>query len=210
MPIYSICPSCNTGYDLADSLRGKRVVCKTCNDSFLVQEALRVPSAAVPAGVPVEPPLAEPVYCLTPLDGPAPYPDSPGAPPSAASAHPPSRPESDWERLPRRRPVRRAAQPAGLSAGAIVAIVVTPIAVLLVVGILVWALLVRSQDTFLDDDAWGDIPPQAPVAQPAPRPGVGPVIVVPPPRFNNPAPPRFNPPVNPPRFNPPPPRGRFR
>src|SRR5262249_35570979 len=41
MPVYSMCPTCGTGYNLDDSLQGKRVICRTCNDSFLVTETYR-------------------------------------------------------------------------------------------------------------------------------------------------------------------------
>jgi hypothetical protein len=217
MPIYSICPSCNTGYDLADSLRGKRVVCKTCNDSFLVQETLRAPSASAPLGAAASgapagpPPLAEPVYGMAPPEPPPLYPDA--VPPAASDySYPP--PGSEWDRLPRRRVRRREPQPQGLSGGAIAALILVPLAILLVLGVLLWVVL-RPRDGSFDDD-WVDVPP--PPQQPVHRPGVVPIII-PAPRINNPGP-RFNPPpVNPPRFNPPapprfnpppPPRVRFR
>jgi hypothetical protein len=84
-----------------------------------------------------------------------------------------------------------------------VALVVTPIVTLLLLGILVWVIVLKTSDDFTDD-VWVDNPPP-PAFQPAPRPGVVPIIV-PGPRIN-PPPGRFNPPPPPVRINPPP--GRF-
>src|SRR5690242_4988010 len=43
MPIPATCPSCNTSYQLADTMRGKRVRCKSCSEVFDVrdEDALR-------------------------------------------------------------------------------------------------------------------------------------------------------------------------
>ncbi len=50
MPVYTICPTCSAGYNLNDVLRGKKVLCKSCNAAFVVAEALRVPAlVAAPA-----------------------------------------------------------------------------------------------------------------------------------------------------------------
>jgi hypothetical protein len=199
MPVYSTCPTCTTGYNLDDSLRGKRVICQTCNGTFLVQETL---AATAMAGAAAPIPPAPPQYDLIPPQVPPPVPSMPhpAQPAPTAYAQPPD--HEDWDRPVRRRRSRGPAHGSGgLSAGAIVAIVVTPIAVLMV-GLIIWWAVAASRaasDPWLDDDDF---------AQPQNGP-----VVVPPARFNNPPPPvRFNnpPPVrinNPPpvRFNNPPP-----
>lgn len=38
MPIPATCPSCNTSYQLADTMRGKRVRCKSCSEVFDVRD----------------------------------------------------------------------------------------------------------------------------------------------------------------------------
>src|SRR5262245_47426888 len=53
MPVYSMCPTCGPGYDLDASLKGKRVICKTCNDSFLVTETYRG-APQLPVAYPVQ------------------------------------------------------------------------------------------------------------------------------------------------------------
>jgi hypothetical protein len=204
MPVYSICPSCNTGYDLDDALRGKRVICQTCNDSFLVQETLRAPAAlAVPVAVPAPNPPAAPLPLPTADYYPVPY-DYPEVLPATPPGHDPqtaSHPE--WDRLPRRRSTGRPPQERGLSTGAIVALVLIPVGLLVALTV-VLVIALTPRNSF---DDWRDdrIQPVRPIV----RPGVAPPIIIPPPRFNNPAPPRWNPPrVNPPRVNPP--RVRFR
>ncbi len=228
MPVYTICPTCNAGYDLADTLRGKRVICQNCKDAFLVQETVRAPvGTAIPlapepanpllpasgpsAGGPKPPPLlfGQPGYDVNPPGQPAANPDEiPVATVATDPYIPVAQPAPDprWERLPRRR-TRRRPESSGLSTGAIVALVVGPLVLLLAVGLLLWWVLSRPSRS----EAWVDDNPPRFQNNPAPRPGFVPVII-PGPRVNNPAPPRFNPPVriNPPvRFNPPP-RIRFR
>src|SRR5207253_362093 len=39
MPVTTTCPSCQTVYNLADSLRGKKVRCKECQEPFVVGAA---------------------------------------------------------------------------------------------------------------------------------------------------------------------------
>ena len=196
MPTYSICPSCNTGYDLADELRGKRVICQTCNDAFLVQETLRAPAAVA---VPVAGPSSAPPPPPTQGYNPAPF-DYPEVLP-VPSAAPHEQAHSEWDRLPRRRQGRRPPQESGMSTGAIVAMVLVPVAVLVVLAVVLVLALQPRNNTWRGN--------QGPVV----RPGVAPIFI-PPARFNNPQPqwqpPRVIPPrvVNPPRFNPP--RVRFR
>jgi hypothetical protein len=193
MPIASTCPTCRTGYNLDDSLRGKRVICQTCKDAFLVQETLVVPALAGASGA--APPPLPPGYGLAPPQVPDPRQGVPMPPQPAPAAYPQPPLESDWDRVPRRRRSRGYGPGSGgLSTGAIVAIVLTPLAVLVVVGLLIAWVSSASRSV---NDPWVD--------DQRPRPGAVP-IVVPPARFNNPPPPRFNPP--PPRFNPP--RVRFR
>lgn len=43
MSIPATCPSCNANYQLADSLRGKKVRCKSCSEIFLVRGTIYTP-----------------------------------------------------------------------------------------------------------------------------------------------------------------------
>jgi hypothetical protein len=227
MPIYTVCPTCNAGYDLADVLRGKRVICQNCKDAFLVQETIQAPAATIPFAAPTAPyppesptpplplgsvpearpqppplPFGQPGYDVNPPGQPTGYQDQiPVATVAVPEAGQPV-PEAQWAQLPRRRSRRRQAS-SGLSTGAIVALVVGPIVLLLAVGLLLWWVLStpRRSAAWAEDNNPGGFQPN-----PGPRPAIVPApIFVPGPRFNNP-PPRFNPPV---RANPPV-RVRFR
>src|SRR5438552_17728040 len=39
MSIKALCPGCNTSYTLADTLRGKKIRCKKCQEVFVAEEA---------------------------------------------------------------------------------------------------------------------------------------------------------------------------
>jgi predicted Zn finger-like uncharacterized protein len=49
MPIQMVCPTCGRAYNLADSLKGKRVRCSTCSQTF-VAEAPKVEEAGEVVG----------------------------------------------------------------------------------------------------------------------------------------------------------------
>ncbi|HZV07705.1 MAG TPA: MJ0042-type zinc finger domain-containing protein [Gemmataceae bacterium] len=43
MSIPATCPGCNASYQLADSMRGKRVRCKSCSEAFIVRDKFPTP-----------------------------------------------------------------------------------------------------------------------------------------------------------------------
>jgi hypothetical protein len=46
MPIQAVCPNCQKGYNLADTMQGKNVKCKNCDKIFLVGAVAAKPAAA--------------------------------------------------------------------------------------------------------------------------------------------------------------------
>jgi hypothetical protein len=237
MPVHTICPTCNAGYDLADILRGKRVICQNCNDAFLVQEAVTASGPAVGAAVPVGMPGGYPppqVPAAAPAAAPGGMPDARPKPPplphqqAGYDLNPPGQAVGYQSEVPVATLVADdAPQPAAPSqwdelprrrprrrhqaSGGMPTGAIVALIVGPIVLLLAIGLLLWWVLTPRRTTVWVDDEPQQ--VQPA-RPGFVPVVV-PGPRFNNPPPVRINPPpvrFNPPppvRFNPPP-RIRFR
>src|SRR5437870_2700137 len=68
MLLYTLCPGCQTGFDVADLLRGKKMRCKNCCRPFTVEAAVRPPH--LPAPVAFVRPKAPPVVLSAAAEAP--------------------------------------------------------------------------------------------------------------------------------------------
>jgi hypothetical protein len=115
MPIRVLCPQCETSYNLADTLAGKKIRCKKCEAIVAVPAAnapASAPAAAPAAKAAVPPPLfgeSEPAPKPKPRPAPVPMDEADMPPPPPPRAKPRPAPLEDEDEAP---PPRRAARSA--------------------------------------------------------------------------------------------------